>query len=272
MVGAAHGRAARHRTFGRGGRVLPFGEAVDLVVEEQHVDVHVAAQQVDQVVAADAQRIAIAGDHPHAQLGAHAAQAADDGGCAAVDAVHAVRVQVVREARGAADAADEDDLLLGAWPVHLSTRLHLLQDGVVAAAGTPAHFLVAAVIDLLRRGILPQVHGAHCFQQFKYGVTDLRAVKGMPWILFKPCASTRNSARSIWRSWPLFISGTSTLLVALQQAAAAVVEGEQVPQMHDGHAVALLLQLQRGGADGAVGGAPADDQQLAALRHRCPGG
>ena len=64
-----------------------------------------------------------------------------DGGRATVDRVHPVRLHVVREARGAADAGDEDDAL--ARDAELG---HELLDGgedrVVAAARAPADFLV----------------------------------------------------------------------------------------------------------------------------------
>jgi hypothetical protein len=48
----------------------------------------------------------------------------------------------------------------------LEDGLHLLQDGVVAAAGTPAHFLVAGVIELGGRDTAVEhfVGGGHCFR------------------------------------------------------------------------------------------------------------
>ena len=51
------------------------------------------------------QSIAIAGDDPHRAVGARGLQAGRDVQGAAVNAVHAVGVHVVREAAGAADAA-----------------------------------------------------------------------------------------------------------------------------------------------------------------------
>jgi hypothetical protein len=125
----------------RGGGVLAFGEAVDPVVEEEDLEVDVAAQGVDEVVAADGQCVAVAGDDPDGQVAAGGGESGGDGGGAAVDGVHPVGVHVVREAGAAADAGDEDDVLLGQAEFG-HEALHGGEDGVVAAAGAPAHFLV----------------------------------------------------------------------------------------------------------------------------------
>ena len=103
-------RLGLHADLGRG-RVLALGEPVDLVVEEQDLQIHVAAQHVDEVIAADRQRVAVAGDDPDRELRARELEPGRDRGRAPVDRVEPVRVHVVREARAAADARDEDDLL-----------------------------------------------------------------------------------------------------------------------------------------------------------------
>ena len=123
------------------GRVLALGQPVDPVVEQQDLQVDVAAQRVDEVVAADGQRVAVTGDDPHRQVAPRGGQAGGDGRGAAVDGVHPVGVHVVREAGGAADAGDEDDVLLR-QPELGHEALHGGEDGVVAAAGAPAHLLV----------------------------------------------------------------------------------------------------------------------------------
>ncbi len=231
MVRAAHRRAARHRTFRTGRGILAFGEAVDLVVEEQHVHVHVAAQQVDDVVAADAQRVAIAGDHPHAELGADAAQATDDGGRAAVDAVQAVGIEVVGEARGAADAADEDHILL--------LLAALFEQASAPASGCcsrrsrgtsalPGRWRSRPSPGLTRQSVVLMPFRSWCSWRSTKVERTARIsslVNGMPWILFKPCASTRNSPRSIWRSCPLFISGTSTFLYFFSSGPSPLLKG-----------------------------------------------
>ncbi|PSK43210.1 hypothetical protein B0E38_07886 [Streptomyces sp. 111WW2] len=124
-----------------GGGVLALGQAVDPVVEQQDLEVDVAAQGVDEVVAADGERVAVPGDDPDRQVAAGGGEAGGDGGGAAVDGVHPVGVHVVREAGGAADAGDEDDVLAGEAELG-HEALHGGEDGVVAAAGAPAHFLV----------------------------------------------------------------------------------------------------------------------------------
>src|SRR6185437_10854179 len=124
-----------------GGRVLALGQPVDAVVEQQDLQVHVAAQRVDQVVAADGQCVAVAGDHPHAQVGAGGGQAGGDGGGASVDGVHPVGVHVVGEAAGAADPGDEHDVL----PRDTQGGHQALdrgQDRVVTTPRTPTHLLI----------------------------------------------------------------------------------------------------------------------------------
>ena len=64
---------AHRRRFGllaklRSRTVLAFRQTIDAVVEEDVVDVEVAADGVHEMVAADRKRVAVAGDHPDAQL------------------------------------------------------------------------------------------------------------------------------------------------------------------------------------------------------------
>jgi hypothetical protein len=131
-------------------RGLALGQAVDAVVEEQDLDGDVAAQRVDEVVGADRQRVAVAADDPHREVIARGGQAGGDGRGAAVDGVHPVGVHVIREAPGAADAGDEDDLL--GRDAELG---HEALDGgehrVVAAAGAPARLLVGLEVRLGQR-------------------------------------------------------------------------------------------------------------------------
>ena len=62
-----------------------------------------------------------------------------------MDRVHAVGLEVVGEARGAADAGDEHDVL-AAQPEVGQEALHGLEHGVVAAARAPADLLVAGEV------------------------------------------------------------------------------------------------------------------------------
>src|SRR6266545_1027980 len=93
------------------------------------------------MVAADAQAVAVAGDHPDLEVRPRGLKSGGDGGGTSVYAVEAVRVHVVRQAAAAADAGNEDDLLAGDTQVR-HKLLGLGEDGIVAAAGAPAHLLV----------------------------------------------------------------------------------------------------------------------------------
>ncbi len=106
---------------------------------------HVAAQGVDEVVPTDGECVAVARDHPHVEIRTARRQPGGDGRGPPVDGVHAVGVHVVREAGGTADAREEHGVLAAHAEVghqHLDGG----QDGVVAAAGAPAHLLVAAPV------------------------------------------------------------------------------------------------------------------------------
>ena len=149
VVERAHRRRLRHLPELARRRVLALRQPVDPVVEHQDLQVHVPAQRVDQVVAADRHRVAVAGHDPDGQVRAGHAQPGRDRRRAAVDRVHPVRLHVVREARGAADPGDEDDVLaLEAELGH--ERLDGGEDRVVAAARAPAHLLVGLEV-LLRQ-------------------------------------------------------------------------------------------------------------------------
>ena len=163
-VGRAHGCGLGHLAQLARGRVLPLGQAVDPVVEEQDGDVDVATQHVQQVIAPDAEPVTVARDHEHLQLGPSQLEAGGQGGSATVDGVEAVGVHVVRETARAADSRDEHDVLLGD-PQIGHGLLHRAQDGVVPAAGTPAHVLVGLEILLrvLRGGARHSGDRAHDF-------------------------------------------------------------------------------------------------------------
>ena len=147
VIDRAGRRRRRARAERRRRRVLALGEAVDLVVEQDDLEIHVAPEHVDHVVAADRQAVAVAGDHPHVELGARDLEARRDRRRAAVDRVEAVRVHVVREPARAADAADEHGVL--ALDAELRERaLDRREDRVVTAARAPADVLVGLEVLL----------------------------------------------------------------------------------------------------------------------------
>src|SRR6266540_989769 len=118
---------------------------------------HVDRASDERRAGAEGERVAGAGDDPHHQLGPGDLDARREGRGAAVERVHPVVVHVVREARGAADAGDEDDVLA----LHPDVRerpLHLVDDREVAAAGAPAR-IDARLEVLLRVDRQGGVHG-----------------------------------------------------------------------------------------------------------------
>src|SRR5215510_3831989 len=208
----AHRRRLRHLAELAGRRVLPLREPVDPVVEEQDGQVHVAAQDVQHVVAADREPVAVTRDHEDLQLGPRHPEPGGDRRRPAVDRVEAVGVHVVREAARAADSGNEDDVLLGNPQVG-HRFLDRRQDGVVAAARAPAHVLIRleVLLRVLRRFLgLARTH-ALLPRSWLMASWISSEASGRPRTRLKPTASTRYSARSTRTSWPLLISGTSTL-------------------------------------------------------------
>src|SRR5205823_498729 len=146
-------------------------------------------------------------------------QAGGDGRGAPVDPVEAVRIHVIREPAGAADARHEHDLL--PRDVQLGHQLlHRGQDGEVAAARAPAHFLVGDEVLLrqLHDGRAAALDGlAHADTSCCWPGRSLRARasmalftsatwNGLPFTLFNPTVSNPSCPRRWKRSWPRFIS------------------------------------------------------------------
>ena len=113
VVDRAVGRRLRALAELGGRRRLALGQPVDAVVEHDELDVDVAAHRVEDVVAADRERVAVAGDDPDHEVRPGGLEAGRERRRPAVDRVEAVGVHVVRQPARAADAADEDDVLLG---------------------------------------------------------------------------------------------------------------------------------------------------------------
>src|SRR5262249_4305982 len=100
---------------------------------------------MNEMVSADRERVAVARDHPDLQIGIGHFDAGGEPSRAPVKRWEAVGVHVVWEAAETADTGDEHDLFLrNAEFRHY--LLNLRQDRIVAAAGTPAHFLIGLEI------------------------------------------------------------------------------------------------------------------------------
>ena len=185
------------------GEYWPLVKPVDLVVEEQDLEVDIAAESVDQVVAADREGVAVTGDHPHREVGPGGGDTRGDGRGPPMDGVHPVGVHVVGEPGGAPDARDEDELLSG--PAEPGEELlDRGEDGVVAAPGAPANLLVGLEVGA---GV---GRGGHLVISTIFSVISA-ILNGSPATLFRPLASTRNSALITLRNWPVFSSGIRIL-------------------------------------------------------------
>ena len=102
-------------------RRLALGHSVDVVVHHDVGQVDVAPARVQEVIAADRVAVAVAAGDEHRQFGARDLEAGCRGERAAVHAVEAVAGRVRGNARRAADAGDDDDLVRAA--PHLRQRL-----------------------------------------------------------------------------------------------------------------------------------------------------
>jgi len=110
QAGAARGKFRIPVGFG-GGRRLALGHAVHMVVHDDVGQVDVAPASMQKVVAADGVAVAVAARHHDREVGPRQLQPARRGERAPVHAVKSVAGGVGRDARGAADAGDDGDVL-----------------------------------------------------------------------------------------------------------------------------------------------------------------
>ncbi len=111
---------------------------------------------MDEMVAADRQRVSVAGDDPDREILTRQRQTCRDRRRTAVNGVHAIGFQVVREPARAADATDEDNVF-AAQPQLGQEVAHRVEDDVVTATGAPADLLVTGEV----LGLLRLVGGGH---------------------------------------------------------------------------------------------------------------
>lgn len=142
----AHGmRICKGMRRGRGGSLL-FSQSVDRVVEHEDGHFHVVAQRVNPVCGADGATVAVASDDEDVEIGTARTDAAGDGQRASMKAVEAIRAHVMGQARGTADATD-DDGLFGREAAVLAELLQASNDGVVAARRAPARCRALIIVE-----------------------------------------------------------------------------------------------------------------------------
>ena len=126
------------------GEHLTGRQAINLVVHHDVGQIDVAAHGVNEMVAADAETVAVAAGADDFQLVVAQLDAGGHRQRAAVQRVHAVGVDVARQVGGAADAADDADLMR--LQAQLEDRcLERGEDGEIAAAGAPVGVDAASV-------------------------------------------------------------------------------------------------------------------------------
>src|SRR6266852_6240001 len=248
--------------FGRGG-ILALGQSINTVVEKQNFDADVAAQHVDGVITADGQGVAVAGDQPDFQFRAVDLDARGHGRRAAVNGVKAEGVHVIRKTAGAADAGDDDEI----FATHAKLRengLHRGENGVVAAAGTPANFLVGLKIFFGEHGQGGCGHRAllnsqHLFYfLFEFGLFEGPALNFVQahGRHEKFCAQDPEKLAHVeFRDEDFF--------VALQDVTDVFRKRIQMAQVKMADLAPLFPLRLHGLGNGAGGGAPGDDEQVA---------
>lgn len=139
VKGAVDGAVRCRRRLGadwRRRRSLAARHAVDVVVEHDDREVHIAAAAVDEVIAADGRAVAIARDDDDVEVRVGELDARRERNGAAVRRVQGIKVHVARGARRAANARDDDRVVL-----REALLLDRLDDGLhrdaVAAARAP---------------------------------------------------------------------------------------------------------------------------------------
>ena len=90
------------------------------------------------MVAADRETVAIARNHPDVEFRIRKLHARRNRRCSAVDRVEAIRREIIWKARGTADTGYKYRVL--PFYTHIGQRgPHTLNNGVIAAPGTPAN-------------------------------------------------------------------------------------------------------------------------------------
>ena len=202
-------RGVALRADRRGRRGLLLRQPVDLVVVQEDGQVHVVPDRVDPVRRADAAAVAVAGVDEHRQVRPRHLDALGDRERAAVDAVEAVGLHVVREAARAADSGHEHGALRSEILV-AAQALDRREDGVVAATAAPARHAALVVLEAVM--LLVEVDdelaecGAHRLSSFarlhsanlaRSAVTTMPGLIGWPFASVQQSTSTRKRERSI---------------------------------------------------------------------------
>ncbi len=171
LVDGAGGIGLRFEAERRGGRGLLFRQAIDEVVHDDVGQVDVLARAVLEVVAADREGVAVAAEEEHVQVRPRKAHARGQRHRAPVDEMPAVGIDEIREARGAADAREGDDVLVR----KLAPLEHLVkrgEHGEIAAAGAPGGMVGGEVFLGQLFGVRAMWRGWYRWRSFQNSFED----------------------------------------------------------------------------------------------------
>ena len=126
-------------TLWRGGRGLVLGQTVNVVVQQQHGHIGVVTNRVDPVRGTDRGAITVAHHHKNVQLRTRQLETRRNRQGSAMNTMEAVRVDIVREATGAANSGDKGHLLRFQL-FFCQQTFYRVQGTEVTATGTPLAF------------------------------------------------------------------------------------------------------------------------------------
>jgi hypothetical protein len=106
---------------------------------------------MDEVVAADSQSVTVAADLPNGEVGVDDLGSCGDSGSTAVDSLHGIGVDIIRQTAGAADTTDDGGL------IRRDTNLghgflKAGKEAVVAAARTPTGLTFFIIVSCIVHG------------------------------------------------------------------------------------------------------------------------
>ena len=115
---------------------MTAGHTINAVVINNQGQIDIAASSMNQVVAADSGAVTVAAANDNIQLGVTHLYAGGDGQSTAMQGVGSIKVQIAGATAGAADAADNSNVVL-CQTLLINSLYNGTGDNTIATAGTP---------------------------------------------------------------------------------------------------------------------------------------